>query len=97
MRKKVWEAGVHYKECKPYSIFQNRAEAGIHELKHSVKRRMVKKAAPLWLWDYCAELQAEISSNTAFDLYALGGITPETLIKGNTADISRLVEHEWYD
>jgi hypothetical protein len=49
------------------------------------------------LWDYCAELQAQIRSNTALDLYALGVLTPETLIKGNRAGISRLVEHEWYD
>ena len=48
-------------------------------------------------WDYCAELQCAIRSNAALDLYALGGLTPETLIKGDTPDISRLVEHEWYD
>jgi hypothetical protein len=58
---------------------------------------MVKKAAPMRLWDYCAKLQAEIRSNTALDLYVLGGPTPETFIKGNTADILRLVEHKWYD
>ena len=97
MRKKVREAGVHYKECEPYSPFQNRAEAGIRELKRAVKRSMVKKGSPMRLWDYCAELQGDIRSNTALDLYALGGLTPETLIKGSTPDISRLVEHEWYD
>jgi hypothetical protein len=31
--RKVREAGVQYKECEPYSPFQNRAEAGIRELK----------------------------------------------------------------
>jgi hypothetical protein len=97
MRKKVREAGVHYKECEAYSPFQNRAEAGIRELKRAVKRSMVKKATPMRLWDYCAELQADIRSNTALELYALGGLTPETLMKGNTPDISKLVEHEWYD
>jgi hypothetical protein len=55
---------------------------------------MVKKGSPMRLWDYCAELQSEIRSNTALDLFALDGSTPETIIKGNTADISRLVEHE---
>ena len=49
------------------------------------------------LWDYCAELQCDIRSNTALDLYALGGLTPQTVITGDTPDISRLVEHEWYD
>ena len=86
MRKKVQEAGVHYKECcKPYtSPFQNRAEAGIRELKRATKRSMVKKSTPMRLWDYCAELQSDIRSSTALDLYALGGMTPETVIKGST-------------
>jgi hypothetical protein len=57
---------------------------------------MVKKASPMRLWDYCAELQAEIHSNTALDLYALGGLTAKTVIKGSTSDISRLVEYKWY-
>jgi hypothetical protein len=48
-------------------------------------------------WDYCAESQADIRSNTALDLHALGGLTPETLVKGSTSDVSRLVEHEWHD
>ena len=30
-------------------------------------------------------------------LYELGGMIPGTLIKGSMPDISRLVEHEWYD
>ena len=97
MRKKVQEVGVHYKECEPYSPFQNCVEAGIRELKRAVKRSMVKKSTPMWLRDYRAELQSDIRSSTALDLYALGGMTPETLIKGSIPDISRLVEHEWYD
>ena len=97
MHKKVREAGVHYKECEPYSPFQNHAEAGIRELKRAVKRSMVKKSTPMWLRDYRAELQSDIRSSTALDLYALGGMTPETLIKGSIPDISRLVEHEWYN
>ena len=97
MRKKVREAGVHYQECEPYSPFQKRAEARMRGLKRAVKRSMVKKSTPMRLWDYCAELQSDIRTSTALDLYALGEMTPETVIKGSTPDISRLVEHEWYD
>ena len=42
MRKKVRDAGVHDKECEPYSPFPNRAEPGIRELKRAVKHIMVK-------------------------------------------------------
>ena len=97
MRKKVQEVGVHYKECEPYSPFQKRAEARMRGLKRAVKRSMVKKSTPMRLWDYCAELQSDIRTSTALDLYALGEMTPETVIKGSTPDISRLVKHEWYD
>ena len=37
MRKKVREAGVHYKECEPYSPVKNGAEAGTREPKRAVK------------------------------------------------------------
>ena len=94
MGRKAREASVHYKECEPYSPFPNRAQAGIRELKRAVKQSMVKKSTPMRLWDYyCAKLQSGIWSSTAVDLYALGGMTPETLIKGSTLDISRLVKH----
>jgi hypothetical protein len=38
-------------------------------------------------WDCCPELQGDMRFNTALDLHALGGLTPETLVKGSTPDI----------
>jgi hypothetical protein len=46
MRRKVRKAGVHYKECEPYSPFQNGVEGGIRELKRAMKQSMVKKGRP---------------------------------------------------
>jgi hypothetical protein len=51
--------GCALQECEPYSPFQNRAEAGIREMKRAVVQHG-KKASPMKLWDYCAELQCEI-------------------------------------
>ena len=43
------------------------------------------------LWDYCAELQAKIRCHKANDIPTLNVHVPETVVTGNTADISELV------
>jgi hypothetical protein len=57
---------------------------------------MLKTNTPKRLWDYCIELQSKIRSNTAHDLTTLGGQTPETVMGGETADISELCEYDWF-
>ena len=58
---------------------------------------MVESKSPSTLWDHCIELQAHIRSNTALDVYELEGQVPETIMSGQTADISPFVEFKWYD
>jgi hypothetical protein len=53
--------------------------------------------APAVLWDYCFELAALIRSHTCLGLDQLDGKTPETMLLGDTADISFLSEFAWYD
>jgi hypothetical protein len=53
--------------------------------------------APKVLWDHCIELQALIQSHTALDLPELNGDVPETVISGDTADISHLCKFAWFD
>ena len=43
------------------------------------------------------ELEGYIQSHTALDLYELQGQVPETILSGQTADISPFVEYRWYD
>ena len=95
-RKKARAAGCHCKETEPHSQFSNRSEGCVREVKRSTRRAMLRTPAPHRLWDYCAELQASIRSNTAHDLFTLGGQVPETLMTGSTADISELCEFRWY-
>ena len=40
---------------------------------------------------------AEICRNSALDIFSLNGETLQTILTGETADISHLVEHSWYD
>ena len=58
---------------------------------------MVKTKTPKVLWDDCLEYEALICSNTAHDIYELGGETPETIMSGETPDISQLCELGWYE
>jgi hypothetical protein len=96
-RRKAREAGVHCKEVEPYSPWSNMAEAGIRELKKATRRAMLKTSSPKDLWDYCLELQAQIRSNTAHDLYQLGTEVPATYMGNGTSDISSICEYGWYD
>jgi hypothetical protein len=95
-RSKCRRAGCYSKEIEPYSPWMNRAEGTIRELKRACRRAMIKSGSPKRLWDYCLELQSRIRSNIAHSITTLGGQTPETLMSGETADISNLCEHEWF-
>jgi len=91
------QAGAYCKEMEPYSPWSNRAEGTIRELKRATRRAMLKTQSPKRLWDYCIELQAKIWSNTAHDIPTLGGQTPKTVMRGETANISALCEYDWVE
>ncbi len=96
-RKKCQQASVHMKQTEPYSPWQNLAESAIRELKKAAGRKMVRAGAPKPLWADCIELEAYIQSNTAWDIYKLQGETPETLMSGETPDISQFCELSFYE
>jgi transposase len=95
-RKKCREAGARVKQTEPYSPWSNSAEAAIRELKKGVGRQMVRTRSPKRLWDHCLEREAYVRSLTAHDIYKLDGQVPETLVMGNTADISALSLFGWF-
>ena len=95
-RRKCRETDCHVKQLEPYTPWANAAEGTIRELKKGSGRKMVKKRSPKVLWDDCLEYEAVLRSHTALNLYGLQGEVPETLVTGQTADISSLAEFEWY-
>ena len=96
-RKKLKEAHVHMKQIEPHSPWSNAAEGAIKELKRGVGRELVKSKCPKRLWDHCLERQAYVRSFTAHDIFSLNGQVPETIISGETADISPFAEFRWYE
>ena len=58
---------------------------------------MVRTGSPRRLWDQCIELASLVRSHMALDIYKLQGEVPETIMMGQTADISFIAEFGWYD
>jgi hypothetical protein len=96
-KRKARQADCHLKQTEPYSPWSNAAEGTIPELKKGVARKMLQVPAPKCLWDDCAELESLIRSHTAHGIFLLKGEVPETLMSGNMADISEIVEFRWYE
>jgi len=88
-KRKARQADCHIKQTEPYSPWSMAAEGCIRELKRGAGRKMVKTKTPLRFWDDCIELEAYIRSNTAHDIFELNGEVPETIISGETSDISQ--------
>ncbi|KAI2510101.1 Reverse transcriptase (RNA-dependent DNA polymerase) [Fragilaria crotonensis] len=96
-RKKCREAGARVKQTEPHTPWSNAAESAIRELKRGVGRQMVRSKAPKRLWDHCLEREAYVRSLTAHDQYRLEGQVPETVVRGDTADISALALFGWFE
>jgi hypothetical protein len=58
---------------------------------------MVRAGAPKPFWADAIELEAYVHSNTAHDIFILQGEVPETVMSGETSDISQFCEFTFYD
>ena len=96
-KKKCQDADCRIKQTEPYSPWQNAAESAIRELKKAAGRKMVRAGAPKPFWADAIELEAYVRSHTAHDIYSLQGEVPETVMSGETADISQFCEFAFYD
>jgi hypothetical protein len=96
-RSKSRTMGIHLKTTEPHSPWQNAAEGTIREVKRGAGRKAAQYKSPAKLWDHCIELEGYVRSNTALDIYELQGQVPETILSGQTADISPFVECHWYE
>ena len=88
--------GCHVKQTEPYTPWSNAAEAAIREVKRGAGRKIAKTQTPSKLWDHCLELEGYIRSHTSINSFEIQGQVPETVLSGQTADISPFVELPWY-
>ena len=84
------------RSLKTNTPWANIAEGAVLDNNRAARRAMKKPACPARLWDYCAMLQANIIIHTARDIPTLKGQVPKTVVTGNTAYISEILEFGWY-
>ena len=96
-RRKCRSFGCHVRQTDTYSPWQDEAESGIRELKRGTGRSMVTTQTPRKLWDHCHEWKAKVISRTARGHYKLQSQVPESILTGQTEDISNLAEYGWYE
>jgi hypothetical protein len=96
-RQKLREADCHHRVTEPYSPWQQATEGCIRELKQGSSRKILRTGSPKPLWDHSLELEALVHSCTSKDIYMTAGQVPETIMTGDTADISHIAEFAWFD
>jgi len=89
--------GIKTTYSEPHSPWQNRAEAGIRELKRHVHRKMKARNIPLRLWDFCCKWACAVKACTSSNAFSLEGRTPWEVVLGHTPDISSLAEFDFYE
>eukprot|EP00804_Cyclotella_cryptica_P001676 CCRYP_009051-RA/>CCRYP_009051-RA protein AED:0.08 eAED:0.08 QI:0/0/0/1/0.5/0.6/5/0/841 len=94
---KCKEASCLLQSTEPYSPWSNSAEREIRELKKGAARKLTRSGAPRRLWCFALEYEAYVRSHTAHDIYRLDGRVPETVVSGETADISPFCEFGFWD
>jgi hypothetical protein len=91
----VKENLIHQWTTKAYSPWQNKCENAVGELKRHCMRISHRQRVPenLWCftWKYTVKICQHISRETS------GGQTPWESLKGETPDISALIEFDFYD
>eukprot|EP00804_Cyclotella_cryptica_P020326 CCRYP_014066-RA/>CCRYP_014066-RA protein AED:0.16 eAED:0.16 QI:0/0/0/1/1/1/3/0/747 len=95
--RKCKEASCLLQSTEPYSPWSNSAEREIRELKKGAARKLTRSGAPRRLWCFALEYEAYVRSHTAHDIYRLDGRVPETVVSGETADISPFCEFGFWD
>jgi hypothetical protein len=96
-RKKEKQAGIFCKLTYPYSPWKNRDESEIREVKPLASKWTIKSQSPRRLWYHAIELASNVQSHLALDMYKLNGRLPETIMLGQTSDISFICSFTWYD
>jgi hypothetical protein len=96
-KKNCQDADCRIKQTEPYSPWQNAAKSAISKLKKAAGRKMVRAGAPKPFWVDAIKLEAYICSNTAHDIFILQGEVPETVMLGETSNISQFCKFTFYD
>ena len=93
---KLKDAACQLKQLESYTSCWNATKRGMKEVQKEANCKLLTSRAPKHLWDDCFEFYAYIRSNAAHDIYKLDREVPETVMSGETSDISQFCELEWF-
>ena len=96
-RRKAMKAQSAIRPIEAHTPNANLAEDGIRELKRMYRRAMIRTNSPRCLWDLCLVYHAYVRSHSCLSVRQLDGEVPQTVLTGDTADISHICEFGWYD
>ena len=96
-KRKLNEAGSSFQALEGHSQWGNAAETRVREAKRRSGRMMTRSGCSPKLWDHALEHSCRLESAMAKDIYKLNGQVPETMLKGETFDISTLCQYGFYD
>ena len=85
------------KQIDPYSPWYNSAQGDIRDLNKGYGRKILRSGAPKKLWYDCLELEACIWLNTDNEIFMLNGDMSQTIMYGETSNISQFYELDSYE
>ncbi|KAL7475891.1 hypothetical protein ACHAW6_001785 [Cyclotella cf. meneghiniana] len=94
---KCKEVTCHLQSTEPYSPWSNSTKHEIRELKKGTARKLTLSGEHRRLWFFALEYESYVCLHTAHDIYQLDGGVPETVVLGETADISPFCEFSFWD
>lgn len=94
--RKSKKTGTYLKPIEPHTQWHNLAEAAIRELERKYRQLKARTNSPKAVWDHLISYCALILTHTARSYHSLEKQVPQTVMNGDTADISFLVEFDWY-
>ena len=95
-RRNAKDQGVILYKLNPIPLGSTHLRLLLRCLSKHQERTLDKKKCPKVLLDDCIKRQSYIRSFTAHNNYAIKGECLETLINGETPDISAFGEYDWY-
>ena len=96
-KRKATRASCPIHPIEPHTSNANLCEDGIRETLRGFRRMMSKTNTPGVLWDDGLEYYSAVRCHTVNTIHETQGEVPQTLMTGDTADISWLAEFGWYD
>ena len=90
------KSGTHLTSIEPHTQWHNLAEAAIRELERKYRQLKARTNSPKAVWDHLISYCSLILTHTARSYHRLEKQVPQTVMIGDTADISFLVEYDWY-